>query len=92
MLSARIRELRIARNMNQVQLADELNVTKQTVSNWENDNIQPSINILVKIADYFGVTTDYMLGRSSSRTINADGLTDSQIAHIQFIIEDILSE
>ncbi len=92
MLSARIKELRLSRNMNQVQLAKELNVTKQTVSNWENDNIQPSVNVLIKIADYFGVTTDYMLGRSSARTIDAEGLTDRQIAHIRFIIEDILSD
>lgn len=92
MLSARIKELRLSRNMNQVQLAKELNVTKQTVSNWENDNIQPSVNVLIKIADYFGVTTDYMLGRSSTRTIDAEGLTDRQIAHIRFIIEDILSD
>lgn len=46
MLSQRIRELRLALNISQVKLAEILGVTKQSVSNWENDNIQPSIEIL----------------------------------------------
>ena len=41
MLSSQIRQLRTARNLSQVQLAKALGVTKQSVSNWENNNIQP---------------------------------------------------
>lgn len=89
MLSMRIKTLRLARHYSQVDLAKELCVTKQSVSNWENDNIQPSIDILEKLADLFGVTTDYLLGRSQTKTINADGLTDIQIQHIGMIINDI---
>lgn len=63
MLSQRIRELRLALNISQVKLAEILGVTKQSVSNWENDNIQPSIEILVKLAEVFGVSTDYLLAR-----------------------------
>ena len=40
-----IKNLRQSRNLNQVQLAASLNVSKQTVSNWENNNILPSIEI-----------------------------------------------
>ena len=46
MLGERIKQLRTARNMSQVELAAELNVSKQSVSNWENDNILPSIEII----------------------------------------------
>ena len=42
MLNERIRQLREARGMTQVELARQLSVTKQSVSNWENNNIQPS--------------------------------------------------
>ena len=45
----------------QVSLAQKLSVTKQAVSNWENGNIQPSIDMLVRLADLFSVTTDYLL-------------------------------
>ena len=58
MLNQQIRELRISRRMSQVELAKALSVTKQSVSNWENDNIQPSVEMLIKIAKVFSVSTD----------------------------------
>ena len=51
MLNEQIRELRNIRGISQIQLANKLGVTKQSVSNWENDNILPSIEMLVKIAN-----------------------------------------
>lgn len=89
MLSEQIKALRRAHNYSQVELAAALNITKQTVSNWENDNIQPSVEMLVKIADYFGVTTDFLLGRNSNEYINVQGLSEEMIAHIHLIIEDL---
>ena len=62
MLSDKIKTLRTARGINQIELAKSLGVTKQCVSNWENDNIQPSVEMLIKIASFFMVTTDYLLG------------------------------
>ena len=88
MLNDRISELRRSYNWTQVQLAEKLNVAKQTVSNWENDNIQPSIDMLVKLSKVFNVSTDYLLGNEPLKTINADGLSDNEIAHINFIIND----
>ena len=46
MLNERIKELRIAYKMNQIEFGKKLNVTKQSVSNWENNNIQPSVDML----------------------------------------------
>ncbi len=89
MLNENIRKLRIARNLSQVELARKLGVSKQSVSNWENDNIQPSVDMLVKIAGCLNVSTDYLLGISQEKTIDATGLTDTQIAHIRQIIDDI---
>lgn len=89
MLNQRIRELRLARGINQVKLAEALGVTKQSVSNWENDNIQPSIEILMKLAEYFCVSTDYLLGLEEKTTLDASELSAEEIAHIQQIINDI---
>lgn len=89
MLSKRIRELRLSHGLNQVAFANDMSVTKQTVSNWENNNIQPSVDMLVKIADYFSVSTDYLLGRDDSPLLRADGLTKGQIAHIEQLIHDL---
>ncbi len=89
MLGAKIKKLRAAHNFNQVELAQKLSVTKQTVSNWENNNIQPSIEMLVKIADCFSVTTDYLLGRENNITIDVTGLSINEIAHIEQLIKDL---
>ena len=58
MLGDRISELRSMRSWSQVTLAKRLGVTKQAVSNWENGNIQPSIEMLLRLARLFGVPTD----------------------------------
>lgn len=84
-----IKNLRQSRSMNQVQLADSLNVSKQTVSNWENNNILPSIEMLVKISQFFSVSTDYLLELDSRSYIEVTGLTDVQLAHVRQIIDDI---
>ena len=89
MLNTKIKELRLSHNLSQVELAEQLSVTKQTVSNWENNNIQPSIDMLVKIADYFSVSTDYLLDRDEKITINVEGLTITEIAHIEQIVKDL---
>ena len=90
MFNETLKTLRLSHNLNQVQLAQKLNVSKQTISNWENNNIQPSIDMLIKIADTFSVTTDYLLGRENRAYIDVSDLTSTQRAHIQQIISDIL--
>lgn len=84
-----IRNLRSAHNFSQVQLAKKLDVSKQTVSNWENNNILPSIDMLVRISNFFSVSTDYLLELDSRHYIEVTGLTETQLAHIQQIINDI---
>lgn len=89
-LNENIRMLRMSIGLSQVELAAKLNVSKQCVSNWENDNIQPSIEMLVKLSDFFKVSTDYLLGRNNKKTIDVEGLTDEQIAHIKYIVSDMI--
>ena len=88
MLSKRIYELRMSFGWTQVQLAQKLGITKQTVSNWENDNIQPSIDMLIKLSKIFNVSTDYLLGLTPTNSINVDGLPTEFVSHIVQIIDD----
>lgn len=88
-LDERIKELRLARGLSQVDLADALGVTKQSVSNWENSNIQPSIDMLLRLANYFSVSTDYILGMDDRDYIEVTGLNEQELAHIRQIIDDI---
>lgn len=90
MLNEVIKKLRTAHSLTQVELASALGVSKQCVSNWENDYIQPSIDMLIKIAKYFKVTTDYLLELDSRTMIDVSGLTDLETAHIKQLISDFL--
>lgn len=92
MFNERLRELRTASGMSQVDLAEKLGVSKQSVSNWENDNIQPSIDMLLKISRTFNVSTDFLLGEDNHKYIEVTKLTKSQIHHVQQIINDIAGE
>lgn len=88
MLGQRIGELRTAHGWSQVELAKRLSVAKQTVSNWENDNIQPSIEMLIRLAKTFNVTTDYLLGFENVPRLDTEGLPENVIAHLSLLIDD----
>lgn len=89
MFYERIKELRLSLGINQVQFAKKLNVTKQCVSNWENANLQPSIDMLRRIAETFSISTDFLLGLSDHQTLDVTGLSADQIFHLQAVVNDI---
>ena len=76
--SSRIRELRKERGLKQQDIADMLFIDKTTVSKWEVGANFPNQNIQNALADFFGVTVDYLLGRSDSRTtpLPSDGVIE----------------
>ncbi len=89
MFGNKIKQLRLSLGLNQVEFGRSLNVTKQSVCNWENGNIQPSIDMLIKISETYSVSTDYLLGLTKDRMIDTEGLTDRQISYIQSLINDL---
>lgn len=58
----RLKELRIERGLMQSELASQLNVNQRTISNWEKNIREPNIDMIIKIAQFFEVSTDYLLG------------------------------
>lgn len=63
MIGERLRKLRKAKGMTQEQVAAYLNAAKSTVSQYENNVNEPDLQTLVKLADLFGVSVDYLFGR-----------------------------
>ena len=61
MFAQKIKELREQKGISQAELARDLDITQSTVGNWESDVRKPPASKLIKIADYFGVSTDYLL-------------------------------
>ena len=66
-LGNRIRNLREEKSISQLELAKILNIGNTTLSQYESDKRIPSDIVKKKIADYFNVSTDYLLGRSDIR-------------------------
>ena len=89
MFDERIRELRHSLGINQVEFGKRLNVTKQCISNWENNNIMPSIDMLFRIPKTFSVSADYLLGLKNRQTLDVSGLSAEQILHLQALINDL---
>lgn len=58
----RLKELRKEKNLKQSELAAFLSVDQRSISNWENEIYQPDYEMLVKIAKFFEVSADYLLG------------------------------
>ena len=75
MIVERLKSLRNARKLSQKDFAQALEVSQQTVASWERGRTEPSNMALKGIADYFDVTTDYLLGRDS----NTRSLSKNQI-------------
>ena len=64
----RIRELRKKARLSQQTLADQIGVFRNTISNWETGYSQISLENAKNVAEYFGVTIDYLLGSESDQT------------------------
>ena len=61
--SEQLNGLRIENNLSRVQLAEKLNVSVRLISYWENGERECDFDMLIKIADIFSVSVDYLLGR-----------------------------
>ena len=64
-LGQKIKRLRIEKGLTQKDLADQVHVTFQTVSKWENDENEPDLNTIKTISKIFGVTTDYLINEEA---------------------------
>ena len=71
-LGRRIAQLRKEQNMTQQELANILEVSREAVSMWEIGLRQPNLDTLQKLADFFGCSVDYLLGRTSQCTSNTN--------------------
>lgn len=92
---SRLTVLRVAKGLSITQLAKQLQMSSSVISRYESDERLPSFSGLIKIAIFFGVSTDYLLGiqehpssGSSAASIDVSRLTVAQIEAIQKIVRE----
>lgn len=64
MIGDRIRLLRTENNLSQETLARKIQSNQKQISKWERGQIEPNIDMMKKLADYFEVSVDYLIGRA----------------------------
>ena len=84
------KELRESKHLTQTQLAERMWVKKSIISAYETDARPPSLDMLVKYAKEFNVSTDFLLGIDTSQTIKVKGLTDAQINILNELVNEFL--
>ncbi len=66
-LAERLRELRKERTLRQEHVAVALDISMSAYCNYEQGKREPTASVIIRMADYYDVTTDYLLGRSNNR-------------------------
>lgn len=90
MFDNRLKLLRIQRNLTQQEVADSLKIPKSTYTNYESDKREPTAVMLKHIADFYGVSCDYLLGfEECTQPLSQDEIT-AQI--ISLVNEFTISE
>ncbi|TEX06217.1 helix-turn-helix domain-containing protein [Bacillus cereus] len=91
MIGEKIKELRKNSKITQEQLGNAIGVSKMAISYFEKGKKSPGRESLKKIADYFGVTTDYLLGRSGDPELNEeeDKVVSEEGKNIMSLIESL---
>jgi len=74
--SKRLKKLRKKNKVTLDELAREIDITKTTISRYENEKRVPKMDTVKKIADYFNVTTDYLIGNTDEKK-SADKIKDA---------------
>ena len=83
MFSIALKELRENKKLSQKQLAADLHISQSTVGMWESGKREPNFEMLTKLADYFNVSTDYLIGNSDTPTPKS---LDEQLEGVEFAL------
>lgn len=87
MLGNRLRELREEKGLTQEELGKRLNLTKANISKYESEKLEPNIETITYLANFFETTADYILGRSNVRQPETQAVREKPT---DYEIEDFL--
>lgn len=84
----RIRALREDRDLRQIDVSRETGIDQKTLSNYETGKTQPDVTALIRLADFFDVSIDYLVGRSDFSIQNSGDLV-KELSRVQEEIERV---
>ena len=87
--SNRLKELRTQAGLTQLQLAQRLGITKSVISFYELSERAPSPDVLIRLANIFHVSTDYLLGLDKKETLDISGIEKNDVAILRALAESL---
>lgn len=87
----RIRELREDRDLRQLDVSIATGIDQRTLSNYETEKTSPDSYAIIKLADFFDVSADYLLGRSNSKTPSVESLM-KEVQSIQSALTQLYAQ
>ena len=91
-LSVRLRQLRLDKRLRQDQVARLVGVSKGAISAYETDIRQPSYDVLIRLANLYRVSTDYLLGRTDDRMLDISGLSAHEAAMVSELVASMTAK
>ena len=87
----KLKQLRVNRGLTQNDLAAVLEVNRATISGYETGGVYPSVEIMKKIAEFFGVSADYLMGLSNDKLTMLGRLTPEQTMLMNELAQEFTS-
>ena len=83
----KLKSLRVEKNLTQKQIADRVGVAISAISSYESGARYPSYDVLIRLAYIYHVSTDFLLGITSTRHIDITGLSDGEIEIVSQLVD-----
>ena len=89
-----LRKIREKRNINQLKVAMDLEITQESISKYETNKAMPSSTVLIKLANYFNCSVDYLLDRTENPKMNIEkqSIEDEKIENLIFRFKKLSTE
>lgn len=85
----RLKMLRAIHDYSQDDIAKKVGVTKATISAYETGTRFPSYEVIIKLCDFLGTSTDYLLGRERNNMVDVTGLSENEVEGIVLLISSL---
>ena len=87
--SEKLKALRKARGLTQLQVADRIGISKAMISAYETASKAPSVDVLIRLSRLYGVSIDYLVCVNSPKSLDVSDLDDDTIAHLSALVEKL---
>lgn len=92
LIGEKLKQLRQENGLRQEQVARLVGADRSSISAWENDTRQPSYQALVRLAEVYNVSTDFLLGRTGGRPLDLSGLTTAEATMISELVASMTAK